>query len=157
MRSVYRQALRLTALAAALLAAGALGGCSGSGTKTSVVSGKVTYKGAPVTGGELKFYPEGGEPVLGTINADGTFNTMGVPPGHVTVTVDTEPLKGPKGAGGDYTKMARGREGFKPPETGGHTPVYVQIPHKYKDPKTSGLSVDVKQGKTENVELTLTD
>src|SRR5438105_1232082 len=63
------------------------------------VEGKVTYKGQPVTGGTLIFHV--GEDVSrsGTIAPDGTYKVEGVPPGSVTVTVETESLNNKK----DYT------------------------------------------------------
>jgi hypothetical protein len=136
----------------------ALGGCSGSNTKGNSVSGKVTYNNAPVTGGTLKFHPAaGGEAVLVTISPNGTFFVEGsVPTGQATVTVETESVN-QKGRSPDYTKMGQGREGFKPPEGGSGAPVYVKIPTKYNDPKTSNLSVEVKKGKNEGMDFDLKD
>ncbi len=156
-RVQQRNAFRLTALAAVLLASvTALSGCHGSASKVSIVSGKVTYKNAPVTGGTLKFYPaSGGEPLQGPIKADGTFSFGGIPAGHATVTVETESIDH-KG-GNDYTKRVKPPAGYKPPEGGEASPVYVKIPAKYNDPKKSELSVEVQQGKTEGIELNLKD
>jgi hypothetical protein len=53
---------------------------SGCGKSNVQVSGRVTYKGQPVTGGALVFSPvtagkdqEPGKPVAGVINGDGSF------------------------------------------------------------------------------------
>jgi hypothetical protein len=146
--------IALVALPLTLIAA--LSGCSGSGGKTASVSGKVTYKNAPVTGGQIMFHTSSGAPIMGAINPDGTFSFGGVPIGPATVTIDTDSLKGQAG-GSDYTKMGGKHEGFKAPEKTGGNPVYVKIPPKYKDPKTSKLSVDVKKGKNEDMNFDLTD
>src|SRR5262249_12936769 len=154
----HSHALRVAARAAFLVACvAALGGCSGSKGNSASVSGKVTYKDAPVPGGQLKFYPPGGgEPILGALNPDGTYLVTDVPRGTVTVTVDTDSVAG-RGGSNDYTKMAQGRGGFNPPEGGGGATGFVKIPAKYKDPKQSGLSAEVKKGKNENVNFDLKD
>jgi hypothetical protein len=155
-RVQQRHAFRLTALAAVLLGSiTVLGGCSGSKSKVSIVSGKVTYKDAPVTGGILRFHPtSGGDPTEGPINADGTFSFGGIPVGPATVTVETDKMR--KGET-DYTKGRKTPEGYKPPEGAASAGVFVKIPVKYKDPKQSDLKVEVKPGKTEDIVLTLKD
>jgi hypothetical protein len=125
----------------------ALMGCGGS-NKTATVSGKVTYNGAPVTGGTLMFYSEGKtEPTPGPINADGTFAFGGVPTGPMKVVVETDSVK--KQVAGDYMHMDK----MKPPEGKGPTgmvsttpPVYVKIPAKYLKPDKTDLTCDVKSG-----------
>ena len=89
--------------------------------------------------------------------------------GSVTATVDTKDLKdAPKGDVTDPTKMKElsggkitGTPTFKDkkpdnPSIGkqGTRPVYVEIPAKYADPKTSGLTLEIKAGK--NVDKTVT-
>jgi hypothetical protein len=141
-----------------LLLVAALGGCSGSAPKTNSVSGKVTYKGAPVTGGTLRIYYTGvADAQQIAIGADGSYFAAEMPVGQVTVTVDTESLN-THGGSSDYSKMGKDHPGFNPPQGGGSgAMVYVKIPAKYKDPKSSGLSADIKKGKNENVNFDLTD
>jgi hypothetical protein len=146
----------LPALAAsALLAAGC--GLVGSGSKQAELNGKVVYNDAPVTGGQLRFYPaDGSAPVPGSINADGTFSFGGLPTGTVKVTVDTEPVKAQ--AAGPYRGMKPPEGAAPPPSAGGAggTPVYVKVPRKYADPKTTDLTVELKSG-TQTKNLVLKD
>src|SRR5262249_18412337 len=61
-----------TLLSLCILSTSACSKRSGSGTD---VSGKVSFKGAPVTGGSIQFYPaKGGGSYPGTIKSDGTFS-----------------------------------------------------------------------------------
>ena len=97
--------------------------------KTGTITGKVTYKGAPLPGGTVKFYPERkGKPVTGIIQADGTFTAKGVPLGRTMVVVETESVKPRPG------KAPKG-------------PKYVRIPARYASPKTTPLVAEVKAGK----------
>lgn len=61
------------AAAAALLAAGGCG--PGNGLNLAKVRGKISYKGAPVPGGSVKFEPDAPDapPAAGSIGADGSF------------------------------------------------------------------------------------
>ena len=74
-----------------LLALILLVGCS-SKTAGSKVSGKVTYNGAPVPGGDVSFYSEQGV-YTGHLQKDGTYEIVDMPPGEFTVTVNTEIVK----------------------------------------------------------------
>jgi hypothetical protein len=147
-------------------------GCSPKGpANVAEVSGKVTFNGAPVTGGTIQLIPSGGgAPQILAIQPDGTFRVGSIPLGDYKVTVETESAKGalermfpnpgqgpteaelaqmpphlrpqmppqpPAGAQkADYSKM--------PPEMKGKIPMYVEIPTKYADPSTSGLTWEIK-------------
>jgi hypothetical protein len=129
-------------------------GCSGgsrSGTTQEgtggKLTGKVTFAGKPVTGGMMKLYPAKGEPIPCMIGPDGIYaSPSNLPSGQMAVSIDTESAKtGEGGAGG-------GREAkFTDPEMARlmgqlKKPRYVEIPAKYKDPSTSGLSVTITKG-----------
>jgi hypothetical protein len=135
-------------------------GCSKSGSSGSSVSGAVTYKAAPVTGGIMllhgndKAYPA-------TLGPDGKYTCQGVPPGDYTVTLDTKWLKN----AGDIKSSGKqfGQEMKLPPdfeqkmkEMGkGNAAVYVPIPEKYSSAKTSDLKVNVGSGSnTKDFQLT---
>jgi len=122
--------MRSLAAAAACLALAALAGCGGDSSKATI-SGKVAYNNAPVTGGTLTLYPASGAPYPINIKADGTFNVSDVPVGEMEVGIDTGavPVAPPAGSA-----------------AGQGLPPHVDIPKKYKDPKTSGLTWDVKGG-----------
>jgi hypothetical protein len=77
-----------------------LAGC-GDRPRLVTVSGKVTHKGNPVTGGSVWFHPaEGnayqGEKPSGQLQTDGTFNARsfphgdGIPPGKYKVTLSPD-------------------------------------------------------------------
>jgi hypothetical protein len=137
----------LASLAAALLALSPalLTGCGKASGRNAVVSGKVSYKGQPVTGGLIKFVPaDNGSPALGPINGDGTFSFGGVPFGPMQIGIDTESVR--NAARADYTRTGKAPPGTRLPESAGPRPAYVPLPKKYADPKTSGLTWDVQRG-----------
>jgi hypothetical protein len=131
-------------------------GCGGN-TTINTLEGKITYNGAEVTGGSILFYPAGGGPVPGFIKSDGTYIASDVPPGEVTVTIDTTSVQ-------NTGKAIMPPGGKAPP--GGDASKYpganiqgaakaVQIPAKYADRNKSGLKFTVSKGKNEkNFELT---
>lgn len=124
------------------------------------VSGKVTYKGAPVTGGNMLFHVESGgnTPVL--LKPDGTFEGTSLPVGEVTVTIETAIMK--TAGGGQQPKYGQGQgqhqAGSSPMPPGvsqGQGGTYVKIPEKYEKKETSPLKRTLKSGKqTWDMELT---
>ncbi len=80
--------MRLIQGCAFVFAAVLLSGCGGGAT----VSGKVTYKGDKVTGGNVTFSPvakdgaKAGTPVTATLNADGTYSVTGATAGKNKVS-----------------------------------------------------------------------
>jgi hypothetical protein len=140
-------------------------GC-GKGT----ISGKVTYKDKPLTGGKVVFTTEKGKAVEGPIDDDGNYTVKGVPTGTARVTVlpneapKLAPGGGPPGrpgAGGPPKDRMLGPpkdtpmpddvrkkfESFNKP--GGSDPALKDFPAKYKTPDESGLTLDVKSGEQE--------
>lgn len=132
------------------------------------VKGVVTYNGKPLHGGNIIFYSDEGA-YASTIQSDGTFQLSDLRPGTMTVTIETEAFnpdigvpasgakKGPKGDG----KTPKG--GPEAPPGGGFGPapkdelrkLYLKIPAKYADKRTSGLRVEVTRGEnTQHFELT---
>ncbi len=136
-------ALRSLAIITVCCALASLVGCGGSSDK-AIVKGKVTYKGAPVTGGTLTLAPASGPPLSVTIKADGTFQTSDIPTGQMGVGIDTDSIMAMPGG-----SMAN-------PPKDVQMPKKVVIPAKYKDPKTSGLTWDIKSG-TNTKDFDLTD
>jgi len=84
-------------------------GCSGG---VGTVSGKVTFKDAPLKGGNVTFAPASGQgpSFTGPINEDGTYSVTGVPADEYKVCVETEFLKGAaaSGTGGKSTPPSVG-------------------------------------------------
>lgn len=151
------QAVRFLRITAVMAACGALTACAGCGDPTKAsASGKVTYKGQALTGGQLNLTPSaGGAPVPIFIKADGTFLGTDVPVGQYQVSVDTSGAAGPTSySTGGVTAPAGAAKANQPQPTGPGTK-QVDIPAKYKDPKSSGLSWEIKAGKNDkNFELT---
>ena len=105
-------------------------GSAGSGTQATLipVKGKVTYKGKPVTKGQVTFEPDGyGRPGGGKLQSDGTFvlgtykEGDGVVAGHHQVSISG-------------TGSRAGKE---------------VVPKKYTQRTTSKLEVDVDAEHTE--------
>ena len=156
-----------------LLAATLVGCGGGVANAPANVSGKVTYKGAPVTGGVVGFFAKGAEGggYSATINPDGTFRASNVAAGEITVTVETETLnpnikqtaytggatKGPGGggapAGGAPKKMASSP---RPGNAAKSEAVYVKIPGKYAKKDTTTLNANLKAG-SNTLDLDLAD
>ena len=65
----------MPALALSALLIGSSPGCGGKSQfpETLPVSGKVTYKGQPVTKGTVTFQSDTGQPATGEIQPDGTY------------------------------------------------------------------------------------
>lgn len=109
-------------------------GCSKGGPPTGRIQGRVTYEGSPVTEGVVSIY----SPDLG-IGADAKIGTDG---DYAT----SEPLRT-----GKYTVAV-----FPPPDPPpqdampvASAKTYPNIPQKYRDPKKSGLSVTIAEGKNQ--------
>jgi hypothetical protein len=119
--------------ALALLAASGLPGCGGE--PRGRVFGKVTFRGAPVTQGMVLFNNAAKGVYMSTeIHPDGSYLVLtakgvGLPLGSYLVAV-APPLVEPTG-------FARGSAKY---------PECDNIPVKYRDPKTSGLSLEVRKG-----------
>jgi len=151
MRPSFRRGLGRWGVFPVLLTLVAAGCGSGSGS----VSGKVTYKGAPVTGGNLTFIPPAGLATISVpINEDGTYSAAKVPAATVKICVETESIK-PKPGG---TPKYQPPPGATPPPGYLSGPVikgvYVKIPDKYANPDTTDLTYTVKSGKQDfTVEL----
>jgi hypothetical protein len=126
------------AAALALLAAAALAGCHSN--KPLTITGKVTYKGQPLSSGIVRFFFGTDHQSMATIEPDGSFAATDIPPGPVKVTVEPDPQAAKhRSMGGGANEPA---------------PKPVAIPPKYADPKTSGLEYTIKPG-TNNLDVKL--
>lgn len=124
-------------------------GCGGGsgGPRTIPVSGKVTYKGEPVKGAVVNFFPEAGQNVSGaqaTCQDDGSFETpsgRGLTAGRYRVAIEAykQPL-----------------HEIPPAELAKIGDSNLAVPKKYLKPDTSGLTVTVEESessKTADFEL----
>lgn len=133
----------------------ALIGCGGDtgGPALSPVKGVIKYKGAPVKGAAIAFIGQGGQVAMGTSDDSGNFTLTtngrpGAPHGPATVTASkfAGGQQGPTSTGElkpeDMMKMQKAQMGqAEGPKN--------ELPMKYADPKTSGLTADVVQGSAE--------
>lgn len=124
-------------LALGLLVSLAVGGCGGSTTytydgPTGQVSGKVTYKGQPVTEGQIIFQTIHGGAV-GQLGEGGAYSLSFKGQPAIPVGQHKVSIKPPKG----------------PPVVGEDAPVTVKhpmIPDQYQLTSTSDLTASVKEG-----------
>jgi hypothetical protein len=139
---MHRIHARAAFLALAAPLAFALVGC---GPAVGTVAGKVLIAdGKPVANGTITFVTAGGARAS-SIGADGSYTVENIPVGSAKVSI-TPPTVG---------AMPRG--GFKPPPgvtmppgyEGGPSNVAVKLDKRFTDPETSGLTHEVKSGKTE--------
>lgn len=127
------------------------------------VSGRITYKGGPLKGGNVTFHPASGGVYSFAIRPDGNYTATDVPDGDMVVTVNTESLNPAKqekprvyGEGqavGDGKPLAVPSPDFiksklknPPPDVPVAQPEYMKIPEKYSDKTKSGLSVTLSPG-----------
>jgi hypothetical protein len=151
---------RAVLLASLIVLVLGLAGCRKA--KQEPMTGKVIYDGQPVTGGMMKLHAPGGKITIPiTIKNDGTFTTTDVPPGEYKVTVETESVKeqpdpaSPK-MPKDFKPPTPPKDVKVPPEIDLKVDrkgkaVYVKIPLKYADVKSTDLTWTVGTGKNDKV------
>jgi hypothetical protein len=137
---------------AALLVVGI--GCKGGrrSAQHTPVSGNVTYKGQPVTGGQLTFVGDDWININAIIDENGHYE-INAPVGNVKIAIDNRMMI----QRGSVQKAASKGAGPRPggPEATPLKGKYVQLPNKAYDPTTSGLTYTVTSGpQTHNIEVT---
>ncbi len=117
------------AIAMTLALAGVPLGCTGNGPATYRVEGRVTYRGAPVTNGNVMFLPETGPAAVGAISADGTFALQATAGMHRV----------------GITALERHPEGYNPlADDKPYVAPKTLVPAKYNLPAQSGLQFQVQ-------------
>lgn len=137
-----------------LLGLALLVGCNSASVSGTVpVSGKVTYKGAPVEGAIVTFVPEGkGRTATATTGAGGVFSLTtvdapGAMPGKYKVTVD----KVEYGAAGSPSM----EEAAKGNAAEGQSKRV--LPAKYAEVASTPLAIEVPSGGKKDLDLPLID
>jgi len=124
-----------------LLVAAVVCGCTSppKPPPSAEVSGKVLYKGQPVSGGEVTFIAiKGGFASGGIIDENGNYKVT-VPVGEVKITVDNRMLQ--KGRGAPKAgPMLKNPNAEQPKEMKGH---YVALPAKYASADQTDLTYTV--------------
>ena len=122
-----RKSIIVQASLAALVLVACVVGCH-RGEKLAAVSGTVTFEGEPLTEGVVTFSnPAKGIHMNARLDAQGHYEVRmakgaGLPPGEYQVSV-SPPV----------------------PDTPVRMPEFPKIPHKYRDPKTSELSLSLTE------------
>ncbi len=138
-------------------------GCGPKKNPGGSVTGKITYKGEPVSRATLFFHPTSGEgkDVGVTTSQDGTFSTANIPPGEYKIFV--EPGRVPPNAAQGPTPP-KGMDPAKAEEMkkklgqmGGQAAPTTNIPTKYKKLDTTDLKCTITEGKQEKLDLDLKD
>ncbi len=120
------------------------------------VTGTVSYKGKPVTGGQISFVTvENAFTSNGIIDEQGHYSIK-APVGDVKIAVNTEMLN-PSAAG---SHMQGATKGAGRPDSGEPSPIkgtYVAVPKKYRTADTSDLTYTVKKELTQTHDVELKD
>lgn len=165
---MWARAASLAALSAAVVTVG----CGGGGRPSATVTGSVKHKGQLVKGGDLFFVYADGQTQT-AIHPDGTYQFADIAPGEVKVYVMNEAFNpdqrppsyakegsryGSKAANdryAEYNKAVGGGQHAQEPAAGGGLPaaekerlgkLYVKLPKKYTDAKTTDLKFTVTGG-----------
>lgn len=131
----HAAALNLARTLGLLLLVVGIAGCGEKGQRLSPVSGKVTFQGKPVAKGTIRFSsPQAAVDILANLQSDGTYNVRmargaGLPEGTYKAAIVPPQASAPVGT------MT-----LPPP------PSCPDIPEKYRNPSTSGLTLTVKPG-----------
>jgi len=136
-------------------------GCGGGGT--GKITGKVTYNGNPLKGGEVWYINEAKQQTQsGQIGEDGSYTVDRVPAGECKVVVKTKQLlqqaSAGGGSGGKGPPPGKGKEapkisneaGYEKPSGEDAKRKFVAIPTRYEDAATTPLTYTVRRGSQEN-------
>ncbi len=140
-------------------------GCSSSNPAAPArISGKLTYKGAPIKAGSMKFLTLEGTAYDAQISSDGTYSATDLPIGEMVVIVETEsvnPANDPSKTArtGEYQRYMKMMESRRPGESSSPgsssapssvpkpTDNYIKIPEKYGKANTSPLTITLTKGR----------
>jgi len=115
--------------------------CTNNTSNTTLtVSGKVYLGDKPVEAGLVTFLSEDGRISSAELGPGGQFTMKNAPTGKVYIGVDTQMVEGEKQ---NLLHRSKGKEVLR----------YVDVPLRYANPKTSGLTELIEAGKTIDLRL----
>ena len=158
--SVFFQNQRFSALLPSivftLVAVMYMSGCCKNAREYAPVTGKVSYRGAPLQFGTVVMQPPSGQFATGEIQPDGTFRMSTPKEGDVVLVGKSQVrIYCYEGQNPKRTPTA-GETGNEPPEARGGLGRSL-IPRKYSLYRTSGIVVDVQSGDNDPVVIDLKD
>jgi hypothetical protein len=129
-------------------------GAAGCGASTGTVSGKVYHKNTLLKGGTVTFVSADKQfGQTATFLEDGSYTIDQLPPGEMTIGVQTSSLNPAKQTFIPKNAMPKDvTEGsdYQPTDPSVLARRYVAIPERFADPETSGLKCKVQTGKQEH-------
>jgi hypothetical protein len=151
--SRYRIVSRIFSIAAIALPAVGLAGCAKNPHAPGSISGSISYNGQPIKAGSMRFHTAQGVAYDAQLTGDGTYSATDIPEGDLVITVETESISPHKSAPKGAEAGMRAKAGITQPPPPGMAPppdpsaLYIKIPEKYSNPRTSPLTVTVKRGR----------
>jgi hypothetical protein len=130
-------------------------GCTKNAAAPCRVSGSLSYKGTPIKAGSMSFVTPDGTSYSAQISTDGTYTATDLPAGEMVVIVNTEGVNpantAPKGKDAQRRMNAQQQPAANVEKPQVH---YVKVPEKYRNAKTSPLTVTLKPGRqVHNIDL----
>jgi hypothetical protein len=151
-------------LSGGFLAQGCMEGPSGGKVTFAPASGTVTINGSPLSGARVSAYPETGPVAMGVTDDMGKFTlttgsnegaavgkigvavTVPTAGGSGPVTVDMTDVTAAMQAHAEQNRPQPGRPAGGSSAAGANAASKSVISTQYADPKTSGLSFEIKEG-----------
>jgi len=127
--------------------------CDSSGVKLGKVKGHVTYKGSPLKGASVKFYPEEGPMAIGMTDDNGDFTlTTNGRTGAVLGThkVAITKMSGEAGPAVPANPKPEDMMKMQKANMGKQTGPKSDIPESYGNPDSSKLTADVTANASDN-------
>lgn len=117
-------------------------GCGGNNNSNSgvTVSGRVLLGDKPVEAGLVTIVTDDGRSASASLGPGGQFTMTNAPTGQVYIGVNTQMLRGQQQL---HLKQSKGKEQLQ----------FVEVPARYADPKSSGLTEIIEAGKTIEIRL----
>lgn len=110
----------------------------------ATLTGTITHKGTPIEFAMVIVQSkDGAQSAVGKVNDDGKYSVSNCPIGEVLVGVNTDAGRG------EFTSktMQQNSAALDPKASKKITsPTFIEVPKKYFDPATSGLTTTIKAG-----------